>query len=120
MQFQDQGGHVATAKAVEAGTVQVGALNYKTYDAMVADGRLDPQKAPIIWVIPPYADYNLTVHPDLERLFGEGFIVRLQSALVACDDPEVLYAFNRDDLIPAKNSDFDGILAVARDVGLMR
>lgn len=120
VQFQNQGGHVATAKAVEAGAVQVGAMNFKTYDSMVADGRLDPAKAPIIWVTPTYADYNLTVHPALNDLFGEGFIDRLQAVLIACEDPGVLRAFNRDDLISAQNSEFDDILAVARDVGLMR
>lgn len=120
VQFQDQGGHVATAKAVEAGAAQVGVLNYKTYDSLVASGKLDPSKAPIIWVTPPYADYNLTVHPALEQMFGSGFIDRLQTVLIDCEDPKVLYAFNRDDLIPAKNADFDGILATARDVGLMR
>ncbi|MEM9623748.1 MAG: putative selenate ABC transporter substrate-binding protein, partial [Pseudomonadota bacterium] len=120
VQFQDQGGHVATAKAVESGAVQVGAMNFKTYDSLVADGKLDPTKAPIIWVTPPYADYNLTAHPALDELFGEDFIDRLQATLVACEDPQVLYAFNREDLIPAKNADFDGILAVAKDVGLMR
>ncbi|MEM9081655.1 MAG: putative selenate ABC transporter substrate-binding protein [Verrucomicrobiota bacterium] len=120
VQFQESGGHVATAKAVESGSVQVGALNYKTYDSMVKDGKLDPMKAAIIWVTPGYADYNLTVHPALEELFGAGFIDKLQTVLVDCEDAEVLKAFNREDLIPAKNEDFEGILDVAKEVGLMR
>ena len=120
VQFQKQGGHVATAKAVESGSVQVGALNFKTYDSMVADGKLDAAKAPIIWITPGYADYNLTVHPALEEAFGEGVIDKLQEALVNCTKPEVLKAFNRDTLIPAKNEDFAGILAVAKELELMR
>jgi phosphonate transport system substrate-binding protein len=120
VQFQKQGGHVATAKAVESGSVQVGALNYKTYDSMVKDGKLDPEKAVKIWTTPGYADYNLTVHPELEKMFGEGFIDKLQKALVDCEDADVLKAFNRDDLIPAKNEDFASILRIAKEVGLMR
>ncbi|NNC87118.1 MAG: putative selenate ABC transporter substrate-binding protein [Akkermansiaceae bacterium] len=120
VQFQKQGGHVATAKAVEAGSVQVGALNFKTYDSMVAEGKLDPAKAPIIWITPDYADYNLTVHPALEKAFGEGFTDKLQKALVDCTDPDVLKAFNREKLIPAKNEDFSGIRAVAQELDLMR
>lgn len=120
VQFQKQGGHTATANAVQAGSVQVGALNYRTYDLMVAEGKLDPAKAPIIWISPEYADYNLTVHPDLEKNFGDGFIDKLQKALVDCTDEEVLKAFNRDKLIPAKNEDFAGIEAVAKELGLMR
>ncbi|MDP0490998.1 MAG: putative selenate ABC transporter substrate-binding protein [Verrucomicrobiota bacterium JB023] len=120
VQFQSEGGHYATAKAVESGSVQVGAINYKTYDTMVAEGDLDASKAQIIWVTPDYADYNLTVHPDLDDQFGEGFIDKLQTALVECEDKDALRAFNRDDLIPAKNEDFAGIKAVAEKVGLMR
>jgi phosphonate transport system substrate-binding protein len=120
VQFQKSGGHVATAEAVQAGSVQVGALNFKTYDSMVADGRLDPGKAPIIWVTPDYADYNLTVHGDLDNYFGDGFIDKLQKALVECSDQEVLKAFNREALIPASNDDFAGIEAVAKELGLMR
>ena len=120
VQFQKQGGHVATAEAVQAGTVQVGALNFKTYDSMVADGRLDPAKAPIIWITPEYADYNLTAHPDLERIFGKGFIDKLQQILVDCRDAEVLKAFNREKLIPAKNEDFAGIEVVAKALDQMR
>ena len=117
---QFSGAHDATAKAVESGSVQVGAINYKTYDSMVKAGELDPQKAPIIWVTPDYADYNLTVHPALEEMFGEGFIKKLQEVLVACEDKEVLAAFNREDLIPASNEDFVGIEEVAKKLGLMR
>jgi phosphonate transport system substrate-binding protein len=98
----------------------VGAINFKTYDLMVEEGTLDPAKAPIIWVTPDYADYNLTVHPDLEKMFGAGFIDKLQKVLVDCTDKEVLKAFNRDKLIPAKNEDFAGIEAVAKKLDLMR
>ena len=113
-------GHDATAKAVESGSVQVGAMNYKTYDSMVKEGKLDPEKARIIWVTPEYADYNLTVHPALEDMFGEGFIDKLQKVLVDCTDKDVLAAFDRDDLIPARNEEFEGIEKVALELGLMR
>ncbi len=117
---QFSGAHDATAKAVESGSAQVGAINYKTYDSMVKDGKLDPAKAPIIWITPDYADYNLTAHPALEGMYGEGFLDKLQKVLVDCEDKDVLAAFNRDDLIPAKNEDFAGIEEVAKKVGLMR
>lgn len=120
VQFQEAGGHVATAKAVESGSVQTGVLNYATYDTMVKDGELDPEKAVIIWTTPEYADYNLTVHPILDKSFGEGFIDKLQKALVECEKPEVLKAFNRETLIPAKNEDFEGIEKVARDLDKLR
>lgn len=117
---QFTGAHDATAKAVESGSVQVGAINYKTYDSMVKEGKLDPTKASIIWTTPDYVDYNLTAHPALEEMFGEGFIDKLQKVLVDCKDPKVLAAFDRDALIPARNEDFTSIEEVAKKLGLMR
>jgi len=116
VQFQATGGHDATARAVASGSVQVGALSYKKYDSMIASGDISAEDAPIIWTTPYYADYNLTVHPDL----GDAFIDKLQKVLVDCEDKEVLKAFNRDDLIPAKNEEFEGIYEVAKEVGIMR
>lgn len=120
VQFQTVGSHDATARAVASGSVQVGALSYKKYDSMIADGDIKAEDASIIWETPYYADYNLTVHPALEEMFGEGFIDKLQKTLVDCTDKEVLKAFNRDDLIPAKNEEFEGIYEVAKEVGIMR
>jgi len=120
VQFQETGGHDATVRAVASGSVQVGAVSYKKYDSMVKDGEIDPMDASIIWVTPDYADYNLTVHPDLEEMYGEGFIGKLQQVLVDCEEADVLRAFNRDDLIPAKNEDFESIAEVARKLGMLR
>jgi len=112
VQFRKTGGHVATAEVVAAGTVQVGALSYKTYDKLVKDGKIDPEVAKIIWVTPDYADYNFTAHPSLDTTFGAGFVDKLQTALVECKDEKALGAINRDSIIKAKNSDFDGIVKV--------
>ena len=120
VQFQTVGGHDATARAVAGGSVEVGVLSYKKYDSMVAAGDIKAEDAPIIWVTPDYADYNLTVHPALEEMFGEGFIDKLQKVLVDCSDKGVLKAFNRDDLISASNEEFDGVFEVAKELGMMR
>lgn len=120
VQFQEVGSHDATARAVASGSVQVGALSYKKYDSMIAAGDISAEDAPIIWTTPYYADYNLTVHPDLNEMFGSDFIDKLQKVLVECEDKAVLKAFNRDKLIPAQNSEFSGIEKVAKELGLMR
>ncbi len=113
------GAHDKTAKLVEAGTFQVGALSYKKYDSMVAAGTLDPAKCKIIWKTPHYADYNWTAHPDLETLFGTGFIDKLQQALIDITDPDLLKALSRSGIISATNEDFQGIAKIAKDLGLL-
>ena len=113
------GAHDKTAKLVEAGTFQIGALSYKKYDSMVENGDLDVKKCRVIWKTPSYADYNWTAHPDLENIFGSGFIDKLQEALVAIDDPALLKALTRTGIIPADNDDFQIIADVARQLGLL-
>jgi phosphonate transport system substrate-binding protein len=115
------GGHDKTAKLVEAGTFDAGAINYKTYDTMVAEGKLDPERCEIIWVTPAHADYNWTVHPSVEDAFGGGFTAKLTEALIAMDDPELLNAIDRPEgLIPASNADFESIHELAVSLGFLR
>lgn len=109
------GAHDKTASEVEAGTYQVGALNYGTYDQMVADGKLDSAKAVIIWETPTYPDYNFTVHPDL----GEELIKKLQDALLAIDgetdqEKEILKILNRTSIVKVTNADFEAIAKVLK------
>lgn len=121
MENNYSGGHDQTAELVEAGTFQAGALNYKSYDRLVAEGKVDPAVARIVWTTPPYADYNWTAHPSLEETFGAGFTARLRDALVAMKDPELLKAVDRaEGLIPASNADFESIAKLARELGFMR
>lgn len=115
------GSHDKTARLVEAGTFDAGALNYRTYDTMVVDGRLDPARCTIIWTTPDYPDYNWTAHPDLVGRYGTGFTERLQAALVEMDDPLLLNALGRPEgMIAARNEDFQALHELARGLGFVR
>ena len=114
------GSHPKTAEMVESGQYEAGVLNYQVYDSRVAEGKTDPEVCRVIWKTPTYADYNMSAHPELERIFGEGFIDRLQAALLAIDDPKLLAAFGREKLIAASNQDFEGIRQVADKLDMLR
>lgn len=116
--FGFSGSHDKTAFQVQDGTYQAGAMNYSTYDRLVKEGKIDPDKCRVIWETPPYADYNFTARGDLDETFGEGFTDRLQAALVGCTDPAVLKAFDRDKFVPVDNSTFQGIADVMKSVKL--
>lgn len=119
--FQLSGGHVATAHAVADGTYQAGALNYNTYDSLVESDPDVAAKTRIIWTTPHYADYNFTIHPEVESIFGAGTIGKVQKALVeAPAGSDALKAIDREAIIPAKNEDYDGIREVAVKMGLIR
>lgn len=114
------GNHDKTVEMVESGRVQVGAVNYKVYEKRVAAGKTDPEVCRIIWKTPEYADYNFTAHSDLEQMFGDGFIDRLQKALIALDDPQLLAAFPRKSLIKANDDEFEEIARVVKELGFIR
>ncbi|MBT3340898.1 MAG: putative selenate ABC transporter substrate-binding protein [Planctomycetes bacterium] len=115
------GSHDKTVALVAAGTFEAGAVSYKTYDRMVAEGKVDPAVCQVIWVSPNYPDYNFTAHPSLDGQFGEGFTKRLQSALVGMTDPALLSAVMRKEgLIAATNKDFEPVRELAEKLGFLR
>lgn len=115
------GGHDKTAKLVEAGTYDAGAMDYATYDRMVKEKKLDPDLCRILWVTPDYVDYHFCAHPLLEEVYGAGFTDRLQRVLVAIKDPALLAGMNRPEgLIPATNADFDVLRTAALEADLVR
>jgi phosphonate transport system substrate-binding protein len=118
--YQMSGGHVATANAVADGTYQTGALNYKTYDSLVESDPKIAENTVKIWTTPFYADYNFTIHPEVNTIFGDGFIEKVQAALISVPaGSDAIKAINRDSVIAAKNADFDGIKDTAVKMGLI-
>ncbi len=115
------GSHEKTAQLVSAGTFHAGAIDYKTYDRLVAEKKIDPKVCYVIWTTPAYPDYNWTAHPDLDKKFGEGTIDRLQKIMIEMTDTELLKAINRQEgLIPAKNEEWDDLAGLAKELGLLR
>lgn len=118
--FVFSGAHDKTAEWVQEGNkVKAGAIAYTTYDKMVKEGKIDPEVCRIVWVTPDYADYNFTAHPDLDKLHGAGTIDKIQKALVEMD-AALCQAFDREDLVSAKNEDFQAIVDVAKTLGMVR
>lgn len=114
------GDHSRTIALVEAGTWDLGAVNFSVWEAAVADGRVDTDKVEVIWATPPYPDYNWTLRGDLDARFGEGFSDRVRAALLEMDDPDLLASFPREGFIPADNALYAPIEDVAEELGLLR
>ncbi len=112
------GAHDKTAYQVQDGTYQAGALSFSTYESLVSEGKLDANKCRVIWETPTYADYNFTASANLNKMFGDGFIDKLQSLLIECNDPAVLKAFDRNEFVAVDNTTFQGIADVMKTVKL--
>jgi phosphonate transport system substrate-binding protein len=113
------GNHSKTIALVQSGAYEVGAVNFKVWDAALAAGKIDTSKVKIIWKTPTFPDYQFTVHGDLDATYGEGFTKRLKETLLNLKDKEILNSFDRSGFIEAKNSDFDPILSVGKKTGLI-
>lgn len=114
------GNHTRTLRLVEAGTYEVGALNFAVWEKELADGNIDTNAVKVIWRTPGYPDYQWTVRGDVDERFGEGFKERVRTALLALDDPQLLASFPREAFIPADNDDYEPIRKVAEEIGILQ
>jgi phosphonate transport system substrate-binding protein len=113
-QYQLQGGHGATFKAVSGGQVDLGVLNYTVWDSQKPE---DKAKAPIVFTTEPYVDYCFAAH---ERL-GKDTIAKLTKALVALDakkpeHKEVLDAWKCEKFVEADPKLWDGMRKVLAEL----
>jgi phosphonate transport system substrate-binding protein len=113
------GNHTRTLRLVEAGTYQVGALNFQVWEKELADGNIDTDAVQVIWETPPYPDYQWTIRGDVNERFGDGFKERVTEALLNLDDQALLESFPRSGFIPASNDDYEPIRKTAEEIGIL-
>ncbi len=113
------GNHSRTVALVESGAYEVGAVNFKVWDRMVEEKKVDTSKVSVIWKTPPYPDYQWTIRGDVNDVWGEGFSAKVKQALLDMKDPELLKSFPRASFISAKNEDFQPIEDTAKAIGLL-
>ncbi|WP_106478839.1 putative selenate ABC transporter substrate-binding protein [Phytohalomonas tamaricis] len=112
--------HTRTMALVQAGTYDIGALNYTVWEAAVKDGRVDTDKVQVIWSTPTYPDYQWTIRGDVDQRYGEDTKAKVQKALLGMTDPDLLESFPRDGFIKASNDDYSPIEKVGKELGLLR
>jgi len=113
------GDHSRTIALVQSGAFQVGAVNFQVWKKQMAAGKIDSAKVSVIWETPEYPDYNWTIRGDVEKKFGAGFVAKVTSAILNMRDPDLLKSFPRQSFIPASNSDYQPIVDVGREIGLI-
>jgi len=113
------GNHTRTLRLVEAGTYEVGALNFQVWQKELDSGNVDTDSVQVIWETPPYPDYQWTIRGDVNERFGDGFKDRVKEALLALDDQALLESFPRSGFIPASNEDYEPIRKTAEEIGIL-
>ena len=110
--------HSKTLALVQSGSYQVGALNYKVWENEKKAGKVDESKVRIIWKTPSYPDYNWSIRGDSEKEYGKGFVKKVQDALLAMEDRNLLDSFPRSRFIAADNSMYGQILETGTAIGV--
>lgn len=113
------GNHTRTLRLVEAGTYQVGALNFQVWQKELENGNIDTNAVQVIWETPAYPDYQWTIRGDVNERFGDGFKDRVKEALLSLDDEKLLKSFPRSGFIPASNDDYEPIQTTAEEIGIL-
>src|SRR5262244_29679 len=113
------GDHSRTIQLVQSGAYQVGVLNHLVWEQEVKGGKVDTKVVSVIWETPTYPDYHWVARGDIDKMFGAGFMSKLQAAIIGVDDPKLLAIFDRKKFIPAKNEDYKAIEEVGRLTGLI-
>ena len=115
------GGHDGTALAVANKRVDAGALDETVYQKMVQDGKLDPAKAKVFLITPPFFDYVWVARKGLDAKLAEAF----SSAFLKLDAGEprqkaVLDVLRAKKYVRANDSDYDKLRQAASDAGLLK
>ena len=114
------GSHDATIEAVAKGSFEVGAVNEQVWNKTKEAGEVDLSDVEVLWRTPGYADYHWLARPDV----ASGTVSKVKELLFSLDvadpkDAEILTLFGAKSFIPTKNSNYDVIENIARELDLL-
>lgn len=115
------GSHDKTYGLVEAGSVEVGAVNKQYWDKAVKEKKVDTNKVEVFYTTPEYYDYHWTIN-DVDKKFGAGTKEKIKQAVLAVKpgESEVLNLLSTDKFIPTKNENYKNIEKVAKSLGIVK
>ncbi len=115
------GAHDATAKWVESGKVDAGALNEAVWKKLVKTGKVDTSKVKVIWTTPSFYDYNWTVGKHIDPVLRE----KIRDAFMTLDydkpaDRKIMDLQGAKSFIATYPENYKGIEKAAKSAGLLR
>lgn len=116
------GSHDKTIKLVEAGTYDAGVLNEQVWESRTKANEVDLTKVEMVYRTPAYFDYHWVLHPQTIQRYGADFPAKVKAAFQKLDPAkpehkEILDLFGAKKFIETKNSNYDGIEQVGREIG---
>jgi phosphonate transport system substrate-binding protein len=118
IKFRYTGGHPNTAKLVETGVVDAGALDEGIYKSMIDQGKLDRSKVRVFHTSKPFVDWVFVGRKELPESERTRFTKALESLTQGRDD-QVLRIIRAKQCVAANDNEYGPIRQVARELNLM-
>jgi phosphonate transport system substrate-binding protein len=118
LHFRYTGSHPATAKAVEAGTVDAGALDETVFRSMVSESKLDSSKVRIFHTSDPFVDYVWVARKDVDSAHREKFANAFLSLREGRDNA-ILEILRGKTFVRADDAEYGNIRAVATQLKML-
>ncbi|HEV3038097.1 MAG TPA: phosphate/phosphite/phosphonate ABC transporter substrate-binding protein [Candidatus Angelobacter sp.] len=118
IQFRYSGSHPATAKAVESGAVDAGALDETVFNSLIADGKLDKNKVRVFYNSKPFVDYVWVARKEISPADRERFIQAFTS-LKEGPDSQVLQILRGKDFVRANNEEYAILRLIAQQLKML-
>jgi len=115
LKFRYTGSHPATAKAVESGAADAGALDETVYNSLIADGKLDKTKVRVFYTTKPFVDYVWAARKEIDKARQEKFaqaFLRLKEG----QDDEVLKILRGKSFVRANDDEYSVLKSVAQEL----
>jgi phosphonate transport system substrate-binding protein len=112
LHFRYTGSHPATAKAVEAGVVDAGAVDESVYQAMLRAGQLDKTKVDVFFTTPPFVDYVWVARKQIDAATRDKFAAAFLALRPGRDD-RILDILRGSKFVPANDAEYDTLRRVA-------
>jgi phosphonate transport system substrate-binding protein len=115
LKFRYTGSHPATAKAVESGAVDAGALDETVYNSMIAEGKLDKTKVRVFYTSKPFVDYVWVARKDVSQDEKEKFILAFTRLKEGKDDA-ILQILRGKSFVRATDDEYGVLRLVAEEL----
>jgi phosphonate transport system substrate-binding protein len=115
LKYRYTGSHPATAKAVESGAVDAGALDESVYNSMISEGKLDPNKVRVFYMSKPFVDYVWVARKDIDPATQEKFAQAFTDLKEGQND-EILKILRGKNFVRANNEEYTVLRLVAEDL----
>ncbi|HET6840981.1 MAG TPA: phosphate/phosphite/phosphonate ABC transporter substrate-binding protein [Candidatus Angelobacter sp.] len=115
LKFRYTGSHPATAKAVESGAVDAGALDESVFNSMIAEGKLDKTKVRVFQTSRPFVDYVWASRKEIDPATQEKFIQAF-TRLKEGQDDEVLKILRGKSFVRANDEEYSTVRTVAQQL----